>query len=71
MPEETVDQLKKMRLIEHMEIAIQDLYRYQSNKIVIVSMEQLHDALVMEYNSIYAPKPQEPLAEKPLSEDKT
>jgi len=55
MVEETVDQLKKQRVIEHMEIALADMQKYPSSPIVINTMVQLHDALVIEYNSLYAP----------------
>jgi len=63
--EESVEQLKKQRVIEHMELAIGDLQRFQSNPIVINTMIQLHDALVGEYNGLFAPKEAEPESAHP------
>ena len=57
MAEETLDQIKKMRVIEHVELAVSDLQKYQSSPIVVNTMIQLHDALVLEYNSLYIEKP--------------
>lgn len=59
MVEESVDQLKKQRAIEHVELAISDLQRFQSNPIIVNSIVTLHDAMVVEYNSLYAAKPVE------------
>ena len=59
MAEETIDQIKKMRVIEHEELAVTDLQKFQSNPIVVNTMIQLHDALVLEYNSLYTEKPVE------------
>jgi hypothetical protein len=60
MAEETVEQLKKMRIIEHMEFGISDLQKFGSNPLIINSLAQLHDSLVIEYNEMYAaPKPVE------------
>ena len=57
MVEETVDQLKKQRIIEHLEFGISDLQKYGSNPLIINSMAMLHDSLVLEYNELYAAKP--------------
>jgi hypothetical protein len=57
MAEESLEQIKKMRVIEHVEIAVADLQKFQSSPIVVNTMIQLHDALVLEYNSLYVDKP--------------
>lgn len=60
MVEETVEQLKKQRIIEHLEFGITDLQKFGSNPLIINSLAMLHDSLVLEYNEIYAaPKPEE------------
>jgi|WetSurMetagenome_2_1015567.scaffolds.fasta_scaffold01641_9 hypothetical protein len=63
MADETIDQIKKMRVIEHVELAVSDLQKYQSSPIVVNTMIQLHDALVLEYNSLYTEE------KKPAVED--
>jgi hypothetical protein len=75
MVEESVEQLKKQRVIEHVELAISDLQRYQTNPIVISTMVQLHDALVGEYNALFIPKPAEeesshPTIHPPVKDEK-
>jgi len=59
MVEESVDQLKKQRIIEHLEFGISDLQKFGSNPLIINSMAMLHDSLVLEYNELYAAKPVE------------
>lgn len=59
MVEESVDQLKKQRIIEHLEFGISDLQKFGSNPLIINSMAMLHDSLVLEYNELYASKPAE------------
>jgi hypothetical protein len=59
MVEESVDQLKKQRIIEHLEFGITDLQKFGSNPLIINSLAMLHDSLVLEYNEIYAAKPDE------------
>lgn len=58
--EESVDQLKKQRIIEHLELAISDLQKFGSNPLIINSMAQLHDVIVLEYNALYASGAAEP-----------
>jgi len=57
MVEESVDQLKKQRVIEHLEFGISDLQKFGSNPLIITTLAQLHDALVIEYNELYAATP--------------
>jgi hypothetical protein len=59
MVDESVDQLKKQRAIEHIELALADLQRYQSSPIIMNSMVQIHDAMVLEYNELYIPVAEE------------
>jgi hypothetical protein len=59
MVDESVEQLKKQRVIEHVELALADLQRFQSSPIIINSIVQLHDALVLEYNALYMAAPEE------------
>jgi hypothetical protein len=66
----TVDQLKKQRVIEHMELIVADLQRFQSSQILINTAIQLHDALVLEYNSLYQPKAEPSAAAEPAEGDK-
>ena len=56
MVEESVDQLKKQRIIEHLEFGITDLQKFGSNPLIINSIAMLHDSLVIEYNEMYAVK---------------
>lgn len=64
MVEESVDQLKKQRIIEHLEFAITDLQKFGSNPLIINSLAMLHDSMVIEYNETYATKPDEKEDEK-------
>jgi len=52
--EETVEQLKKKRVIENLELALVDLQRYQSSPIIINTIAQIHDMFAEEYNAVYA-----------------
>jgi hypothetical protein len=57
MVEESIDQLKKQRVIEHMEFAISDLQKFGTNPLIINTLAVLHDSMVIEYNELYAVKP--------------
>lgn len=54
--EETVQQLKDARMIEHLGIALRDLERYNTSPIILQSMIQLQQALINEYNQKYSPE---------------
>jgi hypothetical protein len=54
--EESIDQLKKQHAIQLFEIGIGTLQKVQESPIVVATFIQFHDALVLEYNELYAPK---------------
>jgi hypothetical protein len=59
MPEETVEMLQKIRVIEHVEVAITDLRRYGTSSKIVNTIIQLHDALANEYNEKFGEKSEE------------
>jgi len=50
---ETVESIKKLRAIEHMQVAISELQRYQVSPVIVNSVIAVYESMVSEYNEAY------------------